>query len=404
MNSLPSLRVLALALTSSACVTNSPGEFRGVPLDGSSPVVRLQACARDPHWDGTFELAALWHLEDLVEESGSRLYGRQVDFATPTLSAPVGMIELIDRAAVKPEEGVLSGSFGPAFFGLDPLGLKYLLDHFGLAFPEIENVSAARAICEAVGSYLDESTTKDETLRAIREAESVLCKDLELTEEDLAATARRYDAATGMLYGHTRMEGSRPHITLCLPTVMLETHDMVLVYAHEMMHCILASDHPAGAARAFQDPRSTEFQALNELACETFASLVVADLAERGLLPADAEQRVSVGIPPAEQRDRNRQSLVRRLDRLRELYHVPEVTFVATQQLAERYGAVASENDPGRISELMASCIRSMGVREFARRFWSLTDYDDLARLQRECTREPGLSDSPIVASLSAGE
>jgi len=393
-----SLRALALVAACSACVTNSPGRYRGVPLDPTSPVLAFQERIQQPGRDKKLEREALWHLEDLVEDAAGRLCGQEVDFATPTLVGPLGRIEILDREPAKPGEDRLSGYFGVPYFGLDLLGLKYLLDHLGPSFSEVEEPAPARAICGTIGEFLDGELERDEALRRLRASEAALCADLGISEHDLTRSAQRYDSATGLLYAFTNLDGGeRPHITICLPTMTLDPRNLVHVYAHELMHCLMISSHPVHPVMAFLDPRgeSTELQTLEELACETFAELVVADLTERGLLAAPAESAHSVGIPTADERAENHREIVERMERLRSLYRDPSVSFRAMREVAERYGEVGGEVDPGHVSSLIAGCIRSLGAQEFARRMWKLTGVRDLERLHGTCTPQaPG----PAVA------
>jgi hypothetical protein len=216
--------------------------------------------------------------------------------------------------------------------------------------------------------------------------EQALCQDLGLAEADLVRMERRYDSAIGILMAFTSLDGTKPRINVCIPTMTLDARNLVHVYAHELMHCISLSSHPIHPALAFADPRNQtpEIQALQELACETFAELVVADLTERGLLPPATEEASSVGIPEAELREENRRTMEEDLERLRSLYRDPSVSFVALEEMAERYGEVSGEEDPAEIARWIAGCMRALGAEAFARRLWGLNGFQDLERLYAE--------------------
>lgn len=382
------IRALGLAALGSSCVTNSPGNYRGVALDAASPVFEFQERLPQPGRDLELEREALWHLEDLVEDSASRLCRQAVDFPTPTIIEPLGTIEILDRLPESPEDARLEGYFGARYFGIDLLGLKYLVDHLGPRFADVTDDAPAQAIGETVGKFLAGEIAREEALLQIRASEAALCKDLGLAEADLADMERRYDSAVGILYAFTRLEGRKPRISVCVPTMTLDPRNLVHVFAHELMHCITLSSHPIHPALAFADPRNqqAEIQALQELTCDTFADLVLLDLTERGLVPPETRGVRSVGIPEQERREQNRLVLNERLGRLRSLYRDPAVSFGAVEELAERYGEVNGEVDPGEVSRWIAGCIRSLGAEAFARRIWTLTGFRDLERLYAECS------------------
>ena len=376
----PSLGLGMLATLLGGCAANSPGTYRGTPLqDGPLAASRHRLTE-----EGSEQLLAL---EDYVEEHTSRLLAVPLDFPSPRVLHQSYKVRMYDRTTHS------WAAFGlpPSFLSLDRFTIKYLCDHVG---PEhaSDALRSARipSLAAIITAYMNEELTATNARSLLHAQDALLYDELDLSLADATANSEHYDSSIYRTSGET-------HCTPLSSTIYLDSellarghlNRILDTYAHEEVHAFInESLGIIGNTLFFLTGETEEQQRIEETSADVFAQWFCDTQGH-----TTHENTLEL---PACTDDFNTG-----LSRLHALYRARHtISFCATDLLCTRYSEHENPADPTSLAAKICTIAHTIGMAEHLRLVPSYDSLHELDRAYQACIKNPHLTLDEFEAIL----